>query len=141
MPRPFTDITTAISSNLIKNGSSIVSAKFTGFYNVLNTYTLNTPTISDIENKYGNKFYNGIFVQLVGDPTVVGGWYEHKKRINEFPENKSYYAKFHLNPTPTKTLTIDTPCSSNVESKLIKFKLGAKNPKFTIPTTVRCILK
>ena len=66
MPRPFTDIVTTVSGNLIKNGSTIVSAKFTGFYNTLNTYTVNTPAIADIESKYGNKFYNGILVELVG---------------------------------------------------------------------------
>jgi hypothetical protein len=29
--------------------------------------------MSDIENKYDNRFYNGIFVQLTGNQTVIGG--------------------------------------------------------------------
>ena len=73
MSRPFTDIQTAISGNEIKNGSAIVSTTFTGQHNFLDTYTKNYPTIDNIYNKYGNRFYNGIFVQLVGDQTVIGG--------------------------------------------------------------------
>jgi hypothetical protein len=38
-----------------------------------NEYVKNTPTMSTIEAKYDNRFYNGIFVQLVGNQTVVGG--------------------------------------------------------------------
>ena len=73
MPRPFTDITRSISSNPIKNGTVVASATFTGRYSLNNNYVKNTPVISDISSKYGNRFYNGIFVQLVGDQTVVGG--------------------------------------------------------------------
>jgi hypothetical protein len=73
MPRPFTDITTSISSNPIKNGTVIASATFTGKYALNNSHVKNTPVISSISSKYGNRFYNGIFVQLVGDQTVVGG--------------------------------------------------------------------
>jgi hypothetical protein len=36
-------------------------------------YVQEYPTISDIDNKYGYRFYNGIFVELVGSQTVVGG--------------------------------------------------------------------
>ena len=36
-------------------------------------YVQEYPTISDIDDKYGYRFYNGIFVELVGDQTVVGG--------------------------------------------------------------------
>jgi hypothetical protein len=36
-------------------------------------YVQEYPTISDIDNKYGYRFYNGIFVELVGNQTVVGG--------------------------------------------------------------------
>jgi hypothetical protein len=73
MPRPFTDIRVAISGNQIKNGTLVTSTTFTGQHNTLNTYVQNYPTINDIDDKYGNRFYNGIFVQLVGDQTVIGG--------------------------------------------------------------------
>jgi hypothetical protein len=73
MSRPFTDVRLAISGVNIKNGSAVVSTTFTGQYDTLNTHTKNTPVIADIDDKYGNRFYNGIFVQLVGDQTVIGG--------------------------------------------------------------------
>lgn len=38
-----------------------------------NRYVKEYPTIADLENKYDNRFYNGIFVQLVGDQTLIGG--------------------------------------------------------------------
>ena len=65
MPRPFTDIQAAISGVQIKNGSAVTSTTFTGQYNTLNTYAQNYPTINSIYNKYGNKFYNGIFVSVL----------------------------------------------------------------------------
>jgi hypothetical protein len=73
MARPFTDITRSISSNPIKNGTVIASATFRGTYALNNNYVKNTPVISDIAAKYGNRFYNGIFVELVGNQTAVGG--------------------------------------------------------------------
>lgn len=73
MPRPFTDITKAINANPIKNGTAIVSTTFTGEYSTNDTYVKNTPTITDIASKYGNKFYNGFFVELTGGQTVIGG--------------------------------------------------------------------
>ena len=73
MPRPFTDITKAILSNPIKNGSVVEGVTFAGSESTLNTYVKNTPAIEDISSKYGNRFYNGIFVQLVGDTSVIGG--------------------------------------------------------------------
>lgn len=72
MNRPYTDITTSTSNN-IQNGSIITSCTFHGNFNKLNTYVKDYPTITDIEQKYGNRFYNGIFVQLVGNQTVIGG--------------------------------------------------------------------
>lgn len=72
MPRPYTDITKAISSNPIKNGSVVEGVSFRGSKSTLDTYVKNTPTIETIQSKYGNRFYNGIFVQLVGDTTIVG---------------------------------------------------------------------
>ena len=73
MSRPFTDVTTSINSNPIKNGTVIASATFRGTYALNNDYVKNTPVISDIAAKYGNRFYNGIFVELVGNQTIVGG--------------------------------------------------------------------
>ena len=67
------DINKAISANEIKNGTTVVTTTATGEYSTIDTYAKNTPTISDIEDKYDNRFYNGIFVQLVGNQTVVGG--------------------------------------------------------------------
>jgi hypothetical protein len=67
------DISKAISANQIKNGTTVVTTTVTGEYSTTDTYVKNTPTISDIETKYDNRFYNGIFVQLVGDQTVIGG--------------------------------------------------------------------
>lgn len=67
------DINKAISSNPIKNGSLITSTSFTGKYKTQDNYVKNTPAINTIEAKYDNRFYNGIFMQLVGGQTVVGG--------------------------------------------------------------------
>jgi hypothetical protein len=66
MSRPFTDITKSISANPIKNGTIVVSTTSTGRYNTNNNTVSNTPTIESIDDKYGYRFYNGIFVQLVG---------------------------------------------------------------------------
>lgn len=65
MPRPFTDITTAIPSNPIKNGSVVEGVTFAGSESTLDTYVKHTPTISDIQQKYGNRFYNGFFVNII----------------------------------------------------------------------------
>jgi hypothetical protein len=67
------DIVKAVSANPIKNGTAIVACNKLGDTQLLNTYVNNTPTIGDIEDKYDNRFYNGIFVQLVDNQTVVGG--------------------------------------------------------------------
>lgn len=73
MPRPFTDITTSKSSEPLKNGSSILSTTARGFSSINNLFVQNTPTITDIQSKYGNRYYNGIAVQIVGNQTVAGG--------------------------------------------------------------------
>lgn len=73
MARPFTDISKSINANSIKNGTLVTSTTFTGTYSVNNNYVKNTPTIENIASKYGNRFYNGIFVELVGNQSVVGG--------------------------------------------------------------------
>ena len=61
------DISTAISGSPIKNGTAIITCNELGNTQLLNTYVNNAPTIGDIEAKYDNRFYNGIFVTLVGD--------------------------------------------------------------------------
>jgi len=50
------DIQKSISANPIKHGTAVVSCTFTGEYGTLNTVVQNIPTISDIENKYDNRF-------------------------------------------------------------------------------------
>lgn len=52
------DISKIISANEIKNGTAIVGCKVTGLTNndLLNTYVKNTPTISDIQDKYDDRF-------------------------------------------------------------------------------------
>lgn len=67
------DINKAISANQIKNGTTVVTTTVTGEYSTIDTYVKNTPTINNIEAKYDNRFYNGIFVQLVNNQTVIGG--------------------------------------------------------------------
>jgi hypothetical protein len=66
MSRPFTDITKSKTSEPIKNGTLVISVQKTGQYKTNDVTVLNTPTIETISNKYGNRFYNGIFVELVG---------------------------------------------------------------------------
>ena len=65
MPRPFTDITTAKSTEPLKNGSAVLSTKTTGYSSVNNLFVNNNPTLADIQSKYGNRYYNGILVYVV----------------------------------------------------------------------------
>lgn len=67
------DIVKSKAANPLKNGTLIVSCSKTGNYSLSNLHVSNLPAITDIENKYDNRFYNGIFVQLTGNQTVVGG--------------------------------------------------------------------
>ncbi len=60
--RPFTDIQAAISGNPVKNCTVVVGAQQTGQYSLNDSYVKNTPDIETIKDKYGYKFYNGIFV-------------------------------------------------------------------------------
>lgn len=70
MSRPYTDITTSTNNN-IKNGSSVVSCTFRGKYNTSNIYVQNYPVIASIQQKYGNRFYNGIFVQVLNGQIAI----------------------------------------------------------------------
>lgn len=58
------DIQLANTGLVIKNGTSVVTCSRTGEYSTINTYVLNTPTISDIESKYDTRlddprYYSG----------------------------------------------------------------------------------
>lgn len=66
------DIDRILTANPIKNGSAVVGCKTTGFSDkdILNTNVINTPTITDIEAKFDNRFYNGIFVNIVGSGII-----------------------------------------------------------------------
>ena len=63
------DIQAAVSGVVVKNGTAIVSTTFTGEYSTLDTYVKNTPTISDIENKYDDRF-DDISYYTIGSGTL-----------------------------------------------------------------------
>ena len=73
MARPYTDISKVISSNPIKNGTVVGGTTFTGKSYYYNAYVNNNPTINDIEQKYGNRFYNGIFVYNLNTLSEIDG--------------------------------------------------------------------
>jgi hypothetical protein len=75
MSRPFTDIAKIDNALDIHNGSLTVSTTPTGKSQQLssNPYVKTTPTIESIASKYGYRFHNGIFVELTGDQTIIGG--------------------------------------------------------------------
>lgn len=50
------DINKAILANPIKNGTTLVSCTKTGEYSTLESYVKNSPTITDIQNKYDDRF-------------------------------------------------------------------------------------
>ncbi|NDB58013.1 hypothetical protein EB001_06165 [bacterium] len=64
------DISVAIDGEPVKNGSLVVSTTVTGEYSVNDLSVKNTPTMNDIEDKYDNRFYNGIFVNIVGSGII-----------------------------------------------------------------------
>lgn len=77
MARPFTDITKSISGNNIKNGTLVVATcgfrtgSSSNFLNkTYNEYVQTYPTITDIQQKYGYRFYNGIFVNGIDNGIV-----------------------------------------------------------------------
>lgn len=67
------DIQLAKSGNLIKNGTMVVQCKVTGptIKDVYNRYVSNIPTISDIDDKYDNRFDNPSY--YYGGGYVDGG--------------------------------------------------------------------
>lgn len=69
------DITKVKSANDIKNGTTVVGCKPTGFSNkdILNTYVLNTPTLNDIQSKFDARFDDPSYYYGIGNDIVVGG--------------------------------------------------------------------
>ena len=67
------DIQKALSSEPVKNGTLIVSATRTGEYSLSNTYVKNTPTMTDIESKFDNRFDDPSYYYGIGGATIVGG--------------------------------------------------------------------
>lgn len=59
------DINKAISDQPVKNGTLVASVTKTGLTEKSDFYVSNKPTITDIEAKYDNRFYNGIFVKVL----------------------------------------------------------------------------
>jgi hypothetical protein len=66
------DISKSISANAIKNGTTVTSTTFTGKYNIYNKYVKNTPSISNIENKYDNRFDDPSYYYGIGNSNVIG---------------------------------------------------------------------
>jgi len=69
------DIVKSKSANDIKNGTVVVGCRPTGYSDkdVLNTYVLNTPTLSDIQSKYDARFDDPSYYYGIGNSTLVGG--------------------------------------------------------------------
>jgi len=67
------DIAEAIQANEIKNGTLVVTTTKTGQNSKINTYVKNTPTISDIENKYDERFDDPSYYYGIGNATLIGG--------------------------------------------------------------------
>lgn len=73
MSRPYTDISTIDNNRSINNKNAVCSTTVTG-YSSVRTIRPNFPvnlTIENIQQKFGNRFYNGIFVTLIGDNSVT----------------------------------------------------------------------
>ena len=74
MSRPFTDIKTINNTRPINNKTAVCSTTVTGYSSkhiVRPNFPVNL-TIANIQEKFGNRFYNGIFVNVVtGD--INGG--------------------------------------------------------------------
>lgn len=68
------DITKAISANPLKNGTLLVQCKATGFSvsDINDKYVKNTPTITDIENKYDDRFDDPSYYHGIGQSEVIG---------------------------------------------------------------------
>lgn len=89
MPRPFTDITLSKPNTPIKNGTCVTSTTVKGRTDKLNTHVSNTPVIADIQSKYGNRFYNGIFVTSLNANTVLTA--AQYANLGTYDPNTVYY--------------------------------------------------
>ena len=67
------DITFAISSNPIKNGTLVYGCSQTGLFDTKDTYVSNRPTISEIEDKYDDRFDDPSYYHGGGGGSVDGG--------------------------------------------------------------------
>ena len=65
------DINKAIVANPIKNGTTVVTCLNTGEYSTLDTYVSNIPTISDIEDKYEDRFDDTTYY-TIGSSGILG---------------------------------------------------------------------
>lgn len=66
------DIQNAISGNVIKNGTLLVSCTRTGEYSTINTYVKNTPILTDIESKFDNRFDDPSYYYGIGGSGILG---------------------------------------------------------------------
>lgn len=62
------DIQNAVSGVVIKNGTLLVSCTRTGEYSTINTYIKNTPTLTDIQSKFDNRFDDPSYYYGSGNP-------------------------------------------------------------------------
>ena len=66
------DISKIITANPIKNGTMIHSCNLFGTIVATNTYVTNSPTISEIEAKYDDRFDDPAYYYGVGNDGVIG---------------------------------------------------------------------
>lgn len=67
------DIQKAITSNNIKNGTLLTMCQITGEYITNNNAVNNLPSITDIEDKYDNRFDDPSYYYGIGGATLIGG--------------------------------------------------------------------
>jgi hypothetical protein len=75
MSRPYTDIVRIDNTKGINNKTAVCSTLPTGKSStrVIRPNFPGDLTIENVQQKFGNRFYNGIFVQLAGGQTIIGG--------------------------------------------------------------------
>lgn len=66
------DIVKAKSSNNIKNYGILMGCQNTGSFSTYNYYVKNTPTITDIEEKYDVRFDDPSYYYGTGDSELLG---------------------------------------------------------------------
>jgi hypothetical protein len=67
MPRPYTDIIAIDSSKPINNKTATCSTTVTGYSSrrIIRTNLPVNLTIANVQQKFGNRFYNGLFVNVL----------------------------------------------------------------------------